>query len=156
MIVVDSNVLAARNLEHERSPVAEQVELLDAVWLVPPLWRYEFQNILAKGIWTKRLTVDMAIKSWNHVVARMSENEHEPSAQKVIDLSGRYRITGYDANFIALAMEMGVPCVTEDGELQEKFPGIATCMADFVRGGTGGRVVRETRATYSVPRSRKR
>ena len=46
MIVADSNVLAARNMEHEKSSFAEQVVRLDPVWIAPPLWRYEFQNIL--------------------------------------------------------------------------------------------------------------
>ena len=155
MIVVDSNVLAARSMAHEKGALAEQVERRDPVWVVPPLWRYEFQNILAKTIWAKRVTMDKAVEIWHQVMSLMAENEHEPSAQKVIDLSGRYRITGYDANFIALAMEMRVLCVTEDGELQEKFPAIAVSMEDFVTRDTGGNVVRETRAAYRAHRMRK-
>ena len=60
----------------------------------------------------------------------MSDNEHEPSADKVIHLIAQHRITSHDANFIALAMEMGVLYVTEDGELHEKFPTIAIGMKD--------------------------
>jgi hypothetical protein len=46
----------------------------------------------------------------------------------------------------ALAMEMRVPCVTEDGELQEKFPAVAVGMKDFVDRSFG--TVREARALY--------
>ena len=42
MIVVDSNVMAARNLTTVLTRQAEQIEELDPVWVVPPLWRYEF------------------------------------------------------------------------------------------------------------------
>ena len=150
MIVVDTNVLAARNMQHEKSSLAEQVDRHDPVWIAPPLWRYEFQNILAKNLWTRRMTMDAAVDTWRQVMEVMTDNEREPSPQKVIELSGRYRITAYDANFIALAMEMGVMCVTEDGELQQKFPAIAVSMADFIKRGFSDGGVRESRAPYGA------
>ncbi|MCX6349392.1 MAG: type II toxin-antitoxin system VapC family toxin, partial [Candidatus Aureabacteria bacterium] len=96
----------------------------------------------------RQLTPENAIVAWRKAAIQMAENEHEPSPEKVIELSGRYRITGYDANFIALAMEMGIRCVTEDGALRRKFPEIALNMKDFVELGQTRGEVRETRATY--------
>ena len=153
MIVVDTNVLAARNMEHEKSTLAEQVDLCDPVWIVPRLWRYEFQNILAKALWTRRMTTDMAVDIWRQVMKAMSDNEHEPSPERIIEVSSRYRITGYDANFIALAMERDVLCVTEDGELQAKFPAIAVSMEDFIAQSRPPGV-REARAPYGGRRRR--
>ncbi len=153
MIVVDSNVLAARNLSGVLTRLAGQVEERDPVWIVPPLWRYEFQNILAKAVWARVITPEDALAAWRKTAAQMVENEHEPAPEKVIELATRYRITGYDANFIALAMEMGVMCVTEDNELQKKFPAIALGMADFAKPGPAGGRVSEARAPY---RTRKR
>ena len=108
MIVVDSNVLAARNLTGTVTWLSQAVEKRDPVWLAPPLWRYEFQNIVAKAIWARQITPDEGVQAWRNASAQMAENEHEPSAAKVIDLTARYRITAYDANFIALAMDMEV------------------------------------------------
>ncbi len=150
MIVVDSNVLAARNLTGVPTRLAEQVEERDPLWIVPPLWRYELQNILAKAIWVRQITPEDALAAWRKASTQMVENEHEPSPEKVIELSGRYRITGYDANFIALAVEMGVMCITEDGELQKKFPAIAMSMEDFVKWRIADGEVRESRAPYRV------
>ena len=150
MIVVDSNVLAARNLASVPTRLAKQVEERDPLWFVPPLWRYEFQNILAKAIWLRQIAPEDALVAWRKASTQMIENEHEPSPERVIELSGRHRITAYDANFIALAMEMGVMCVTEDGELHRKFPGIALSMEDFLRLGPTRREARETRAPYRV------
>lgn len=126
-------MLAARNLSGIFTPLAALVEEMDSLWIVPPLWRYAFQNILAKAIWARLITSDDAMVAWQKAAAQLVDNEHEPSPERVIELAGRYRITGYDANFIALAMEMGVQCVTEDGELHEKFPGIALSMRDFLK-----------------------
>ena len=150
MIVVDSNVLAARNLTSTHTPLAEQVELLDRLWIVPPLWRYEFQNILAKGVWVRQLTTEDALHVWRLVMARMADNEHEPPAEQVLELSGHYRITAYDANFIALAMDMGVLCVTEDRELHKKFPTIAVSMEAFINQAITDGGVPETRAPDGV------
>jgi predicted nucleic acid-binding protein len=154
VIVVDSNVLAARSLTSSRTSLAETVEHIDPVWIVPPLWRYEFQNILAKAIWARQIMPGDAVEVWRKVLARMSDNEHEPSAEKVIELSARHRITGYDANFMALALEMGVLCVTEDGELHDKFPGKAIYMDEFVKMNHTGGEVREAHASYRVHRKR--
>ena len=154
MIVVDTNILAARNLASAQTSLAEQVDQIDHFWIVPPLWRYEFQNILAKTIWAKRLSIEKAEETWHHVKTLMSENEHEPSAEKVIELSARYRVTGYDANFIALAMELDIMCVTEDGELQEKFPSIAISMEDFIKQNRSHGQVREAPAKYRTHRKK--
>jgi predicted nucleic acid-binding protein len=152
VIVVDSNVLAARSLSSTQTSLAERVEGIDPVWIVPPLWRYEFQNILAKAIWARQVTPDTAVEVWREVLARMSDNEHEPSAEKVIELCARHHITAYDANFVALAMEMRTLCVTEDGELHDKFPGKALFMDEFVKLNRGEGQVREAHAEYQARR----
>jgi predicted nucleic acid-binding protein len=148
MIVVDSNILAARNLTGVQTPLAERVESIDCLWVVPPLWRYEFQNILVKGLWSRQLTTVEALQVWRTVMTRMADNERDPSPERVIDLASHYRITAYDANFIALALEMDVLCVTEDAELQQKFPAIAVGMEPFIQRGTPDGEVRESRAVY--------
>ena len=155
MIVVDSNVLAARVMLAQTSNLARRVEELDPVWIVPPLWRYEFQNVLAKTISARLTTPEAAMGIWRQIVSKMADNEHEPAAERVLDLCMRYRITAYDANFIALAMEMGVFCVTQDGELQEKFPRLAVSMESFVNPDNAQSLVRESRAGYRARRARR-
>ena len=133
MIVVDSNIITARNLRSVLTSKAEQMEQKDPVWIVPILWRYEFQNILATAIKAKQITQEQALKVWQRVFDILIDNECEPSAGKALDLVAKYGITAYDGQFIALAMEMGVPCVTEDQELHEKFPGVAISIDEFLK-----------------------
>ncbi len=133
MIVVDSNIIAVRNLTSALTSKAEQVEEKDPVWIVPFLWRYEFQNILATSIKAKQITADQAWDVWQRVSDILVENESEPSPAKVIDLVAQQGITAYDGQFIALAMEMGVPLVTQDRELQGKFPHVVVSMDHFLK-----------------------
>jgi predicted nucleic acid-binding protein len=133
MIVVDSNILAARNLTSSLTGKAEQVEQKDPVWIVPALWRYEFQNILATTIKSKQIKPEQALNIWEKISGVLIENECEPTVSRVIDLVERYGITAYDGQFIAVALDMGIPCVTEDQELQAKFPGIAISMDEFLK-----------------------
>ncbi|MEI6808964.1 MAG: type II toxin-antitoxin system VapC family toxin [bacterium] len=154
MIVVDTNVPAARNLTGTKPDLAKQVEQIDPVWILPQLWRYEVQNILATAVRVRQITPDNAMAIWQDVSSRMSTNEHDASSERVIELFTRHKITAYDANFIALAMEMKVFCVTEDTELQEKFPDKALSMAEFVRLSQAKTQVRETHAMYRVRRKR--
>jgi len=147
MIVVDSNIVAARNLTSSLTSEAKQVEEKDPVWIVPVLWRYEFQNILASAIKAKQIKPEQALNIWERVSNILIENEYEPSVSKVVNLVAQYGITAYDGQFIAAALEMGIQCVTEDRELQEKFPGIAISMNEFLR-PESIYVVREAKARY--------
>ena len=147
MIVVDSNIIAARNLTSALTSKAKQVEEKDSVWVVPVLWRYEFQNIMATAIKAKQIKSEQALNIWEKVSNILAENECEPSVSKVINLVAQYEITAYDGQFIAVALEMGIPCVTEDRKLQEKFPGIAISMDEFLR-PESTYFVREVKARY--------
>ena len=152
MIVVDSNIIAARNLTSVLTSKTEQVEKKDPVWVVPLLWRYEFQNILATAIKARQITPEYALDVWQRVAGILFENESEPSPAKVIDLVAKYGITAYDGQFIALAVEMGILCVTEDGELQSKFPRVAVSMGDFIKRPTISGI-RERRRMYRRSRT---
>jgi len=147
MIVVDSNIVAARNLTSSLTSEAKQVEEKDPIWIVPVLWRYEFQNILASAIKGKQIKPEQALNVWERVSNILIENEYEPSFSKVVDLVAQYEITAYDGQFIGVALEMEIQCVTEDRELQEKFPGIAISMKEFLK-PESTYVVREPKARY--------
>jgi predicted nucleic acid-binding protein len=157
MIVVDSNIIAARNLTSSLTSLAKQVEEKDPVWIVPVLWRYEFQNILASAIKAKQIKPEQALDTWEKVSKILIENECEPSPSKVIDLVAQYGITAYDGQFIAVALEMGIPCLTEDPELQEKFPGIGISMDEFLKPESTPDptyVVREAKARYRTKKKK--
>ena len=132
MIVVDTNIIAARNLTSVLTSKTEKVERKDSVWIVPLLWRYEFQNVLATAMKAGQVEPEQALGVWRAVSTALAENEADPSSARVIDLVAQYGISAYDGQFVALAIEMGIPCVTEDRELRTKFPGIAVSIDEFL------------------------
>jgi len=48
-----------------------------------------------------------------------------------LELAARHNVSAYDAQFMALAVTLGVRCVTQDRALLRAFPRIAVSMRAF-------------------------
>ena len=46
--------------------------------------------------------------------------------------AAEYTITGYDAQYVALAQSLNAPLITEDRKLRKAVPGIAFSMQEFL------------------------
>ena len=126
MIVADSNLIASCVLESKATPAALALRARDPDWRVPRLWRYEVQNILATMIKAKRLGRKDAESVFRGLLDSLRANENEPDPSDVLLLVEKYGISGYDAQFVALAQELGTMLVTRDKELLKKLPDVAT------------------------------
>ncbi len=125
MIVADSNLIVSCVLESTATEAALALRRSDPDWRVPRLWRYEVMNILATMVKARRLEKDMAVSLYLGLVASLESAEQDSPAAAVLDLVATHGITGYDAQFVALAKELGCILYTQDRELLEKFPGLA-------------------------------
>jgi predicted nucleic acid-binding protein len=47
-------------------------------------------------------------------------------------VAAKYAITGYDAQYVALAQSLDAPLITEDRKLQKAVLGIAFSMREFL------------------------
>lgn len=148
MIVVDTNTIAARVLASALTEKAIQLEARDPVWVVPPLWRYEFQNLLATAMKAGYIGLAEACERWQVAATLLAYNEASPAPDHVLTLAQGQRITAYDASFIALAVELAVPCVTGDKELRRKFPTVAFSVSDFL--ARSGWTLSEADAAYEA------
>jgi predicted nucleic acid-binding protein len=123
MIVPDANILVGWVLaEHPLTERCGRLWAIDSVWVVPRLWRYELWSVLSKMVWAKFLRSADALPLYESLLERLCDNEQDPPASAVFDLTSRHRVSAYDATYIALADLLGVSCVTEDRELLTKFP----------------------------------
>jgi predicted nucleic acid-binding protein len=152
MIVVDANVLSFYVIEGERTAEAHALREADAEWLVPAFWSVEFLSILRKYVRFKGMPLEAALNLLDHAQAMFSPNEVITPPDIALRDALRLGITVYDAQYVSLARQYGVRCVTEDGPVQKRCPEVAISLDKFLGGLRSGGVVREPRATYRTRR----
>ena len=73
--------------------------------------------IRARGLPTEKASFLL-----NTLTEALEPYERDPMAEDVFALVAEYGITGYDAQFVALANELRCSLYTQDKELLAKFP----------------------------------
>jgi len=125
LIVVDTNVLAYLWLPGARSEAAESLLGHDPAWSAPLLWRSEFRNVASGMVRRKMLSLADAVTATRGAEEQMSGREYSVPSDVVLSLAAESGCTAYDAEFVALALELGVPLVTADGGILRAFPRLA-------------------------------
>jgi predicted nucleic acid-binding protein len=155
MIVVDANILAFYVIEGKRTTEANALRELDAEWIVPTVWCVEFQSILWTYVRFGGMPTEKALELLDQAIALFSVNEVTPPPDRVLRTAIAWAITVYDAQYVLLAKQVGVRCITEDVPVQKACPGIALSLKDFINRAADGNVVRERQATYRTRRTSK-
>ena len=132
MIVVDTNVIAQLLIRGEKTGAAQALYRKDRLWLVPLLWRHEFLNVISSFVRYGGANPVLGAKTWEQALAMFGSNETEVDLKRALELSIAGDISAHDAQFVALAAETGVPLVTEDRRLTERFPQIAVSISEFL------------------------
>lgn len=153
MIVVDANVIAYRVLANDRTTLALRLFDMDGEWISTSLWEYEFSNILAMPLRNEAWNVQQAVNALRDA-RKFLARVMEPSTETVFEIVRRHKITAYDAQYVALAIELNVPLVTEDKELLKKFPGKAYSMETYWN-AFGNRDLQEPAREYRVSSKQK-
>lgn len=136
MIVVDTNVLAYRTLpgaDPGLARLARQVLDLGPRLLLPSLWRHEFLNTLASTVKAGYMDLATAEQSWVGAVALAQDAEAPVDMMRALQLSQELRISGYDAQFLALAEAANTVLVTEDKRLRLAAGKRARSMAEHLK-----------------------
>ena len=149
VIVADANIVAYFFIQGPKTGLARSVRERDPHWIVPDIWRHEFVNILVSACLFAKLPTAEANRIWRDAEGMVQGGVHVGEMATILSLAVDRSVTAYDAAYVALAVERGVRCVTEDEALRKAFPGMAVSMSTFLEGGTTvGGVVRERRARY--------
>lgn len=122
MIVADTNLVAYLAIQGSRTNEARRVWSRDPDWVLPPLWRSEFLNVLATMVAAKALSDFLAFRSWRRAKTLFGRTEREPKAEKVLQVAIESKISAYDAHFVTVAEDLGVPLVSFDKRLQRARP----------------------------------
>ena len=133
MIVADTNLVAYFSIQSEQSALAEAVFAADDSWAAPLLWRAEFRNTLVNYLRAGRMSMDMALHSLQTAADVIERREYPVDSEKVLALAAKSGCSGYDCEYVALAMDFGVPLVTSDKQILREFPKIAVSLEQFAK-----------------------
>lgn len=132
MIVIDTNIIAYLILTGEKTILAKQALTIENQWIVPTLWRHEFLNVLVTSIRSQAINVGDALAAWQNGLEVVGGREQDVPMEAALKLAAANQISAYDAQFVALAQLLGIWLVTEDRQLQRKFPEMACSLSQFL------------------------
>ena len=121
-LVLDASVAVTWCFENEATAAADRVleRLAAEAASVPAIWHLEIANVLALSERRRRITPAgraefVALLETLEIVV----DEETPSRAlgRVLDLARQERLTAYDAAYLELAMRLGVPLASKDGDL---------------------------------------
>jgi len=131
VIVADANIIAYWLIEGEFTESARRLRSVESVWAVPTLCRHELLNVLVSYVQHGGMGVDDAQLLWGSAEAFLGSNEYEVNLSAVIPIATEYDISAYDAQYVALAHELGVPLVTEDKRLRRQTPNFVFSIKEY-------------------------
>ena len=134
MIVADTNLIAYRLIEGDRTEEAMAVFEKDPEWFAPPLWRHELLNVLAVYARHGNLTEPDSLAIFDAALTLFKNKEIPVRFPDALSLAIRETISAYDAQFVVCAHTLGISLITSDKELLRKFPDTAFTPAMFLRG----------------------
>jgi predicted nucleic acid-binding protein len=131
VIVADTNLIGYLLIDGELTESARKVWTRDPDWVMPPLWRSEFLNVLVVAHRAGALERQQVVETWRRSALFMNATELEPDGEQVLRIALDRGLSAYDAQFIAVASELGVPLVTADQRVLTRSPDIAVSIHDF-------------------------
>jgi len=120
--VLDASVTLTWAFPDESSPIARRAEEVlqtsGGGAVVPALWWYEVRNILLVNERRGRITAMETAIFLSQMAAVPISVVSPPDDGILLDLARQTRLTIYDASYLALAMQHGLPLATLDQALQ--------------------------------------
>jgi predicted nucleic acid-binding protein len=119
--VVDASIAAAWFLPDEQNDAADALlaDLRTTPGLVPSLFWYEMRNLFLTAERRGRFQSGEATLSMGQLRRLPLEDKGTGSDVVVLDIAVRNELSGYDASYVALAHEHGMPLATADRKMAE-------------------------------------
>jgi predicted nucleic acid-binding protein len=132
MIVIDANILIYSLIKCDQSPLVQRLHEKDADWRTAALCLHETLNVLATYLRRDVLKLAQCRTLLGHAGRFVQAAQCEVAMDSALAVAAQYAITGYDAQYVALAQSLNVPLITEDRKLRKAVPGIAYSMQEFL------------------------
>jgi len=131
VIVVDNSVLVPAILENEWTDRARVAASRDGDWILPPLWQYEFTNVMVTLAKQGRIAAAVAHEAIDDARVLVADRVVAVDQQEALRLGVVLDISGYDAQYAALAQMYAVRCVTNDRRFADRAPALVTHLEEF-------------------------
>ena len=131
MIVADTNLIAYLLVDGPFTEEARAVYEKDPDWVAPSFWRSEFRNVLVLSLRHGVMSFTDALEILEDADLLMGGKDRDSASYRILRLAADSGCSAYDCEFVALALDLGVPLVTEDRALIEKFKPTAVSMKSF-------------------------
>lgn len=132
MIVADTNLVSYLLIEGEHTDAVRRVWDKDSDWVLPPLWRSEFLNVLATVHRADVISRDQAMLAWERAKPLFGPGEVEPLGEEVLNIAIERGVSAYDAQFVAVAEKLGLDLVTADKRICKRCPHVAISIESFL------------------------
>lgn len=130
MLLVDTNVVAYLLIDGDHTGAAQELRHRDSDWRSEAFLLVEFTNVLAASIASHRMSVPLAEDFLAKATTLLDGKLVRVAHSSVLSIAVRYRVTAYDARFLALAYQTGRRLVTEDARLRAAAPGLTRSLAE--------------------------
>lgn len=128
MVVVDNTVLADLLVGKENLVQASKRLLyLDPEWIAPDLWRYELGNVLLLIARHKRLPIEAMHGLLSHADS-LIQTVVDLDWETILETARASELSYYDASYVWLAREKGIPLYTRDGKILKQCSDVARPM----------------------------
>ena len=132
MIVADTNLVAYSVIPGPHEGEVERVRAADHDWIAPQLLRSELLNVLVRYIAEGRIDRDMGLKTFRRGMSLVKLLDRPTEAIGIFNLCQSAGCSSYDAEFVWLARELGVPLITADQQVLDAFPETAISFSVFI------------------------
>ena len=131
MIVVDTNVMVRFVMDGEADVDVVHLRERDREWVAPNILASKLRNALLGYVRRGDLTSEQAKAMHDEAAIALGSRVYEVPGTAVIDIALECGLTAYDAEFVALALALGVALVTMDGAILRGAPDVAVPLEAF-------------------------
>jgi predicted nucleic acid-binding protein len=124
MLLVDTNIVAYLLIDGDYTEAAQRLRKKDPDWRSEAFLMIEFTNVLAASVAARRMALQLAEDFLSKADALLDGKLTRIAHESALQIAVRFRVSAYDARFLALAEQLGRRLVTEDAKLRAAAPAL--------------------------------
>lgn len=122
MVLIDTNIAVSLWIENDWTAAARQLLAAEPTWRTEAYALVEFSNVMATYVRTRHMSAAQAQLRLAEAEALLTPGLLRIDHRDALTAALRFKVSAYDARFLAAAQALGVKLVTEDAKLRRAAP----------------------------------